>query len=150
MERKFLRLLLIFASIAYINSSCDKKINEPILVTEGDINYYIYPEDNAEAVNWYDAKNICENLVAYNYDDWYLPSIDELEMLENKHTKFDSFQQYWSSSEISESKAHYMITLVSIGETADLNKKEISIVRRVGPVTKGGSMKCRCIRKESK
>jgi hypothetical protein len=39
------------------------------------------------------------------YDDWYLPSIDELKLLYNKNDFSESY--YWSSSEYSSSKSYF-------------------------------------------
>ena len=62
------------------------------------------PEDQSSAANWHTALNLCANLTLGGYDDWYLPSKDELNKLYlNKSTigSFDNFKQYWSSTEYS-------------------------------------------------
>lgn len=55
------------------------------------------------------ASLICYNLVINGYDDWYLPSLDELMILytnKNLIGGFDPYSYYWSSSEISNVTAY--------------------------------------------
>ena len=49
------------------------------------------------------AAEACANLVLNGYEDWFLPSIDELQQLYNNRIAIGAFQNsgYWSSSEIS-------------------------------------------------
>ena len=66
-----------------------------------------YKEDSgAETTKDY-AANLCLDLVYNEYDDWFLPSLDELKLMYNNlHTKAlggFSAVKYWSSSE---SKGH--------------------------------------------
>ncbi len=35
---------------------------------------YVHPTDNATTVSWATAQSTCSALVAYTYDDWYLPT----------------------------------------------------------------------------
>jgi hypothetical protein len=48
------------------------------------------------------AAKLCYDLVLNGYDDWYLPSMDELEKLHVNRAEVGGFEksgQYWSSSE---------------------------------------------------
>ena len=93
---------------------------------------YVYPEDNSNSASWWNgtfihtyatsdndgrantttivsalgygtyAASVCEDLNAYGYSDWYLPSKDELnEICANKQIigGFSSNVIYWSSTE---------------------------------------------------
>lgn len=91
---------------------------------------YIYPVDNSDGVIWGTqgvsagatsstdgssntdlivvsegegeyAASVCANLVSYGYDDWYLPSIDELDAMYQNQATIDmpSSGLYWSSTE---------------------------------------------------
>jgi hypothetical protein len=53
---------------------------------------------NAGCMN---AAEACSNLIIENYDDWFLPSMDELQKLYDKRLLIGGFQssEYWSSSE---------------------------------------------------
>lgn len=104
------------------------KIDFPTVEFNGTM--YIYPIDNSSSVFWGTqgvtigadsntdgesntdmivasegegeyAASICANLVSYGYDDWYLPSIDELDaMYQNLATiGMPSSGLYWSSTE---------------------------------------------------
>lgn len=50
---------------------------------------------------WYEAKQYCKNIVLNNYNDWRLPTKDELINLYKDYTKLKylSKYSYWSSSE---------------------------------------------------
>ena len=53
-------------------------------------------------VNWKSAKLLCENSTVGGYNDWRLPTIDELGVLYNNREyigNFDLDSYYWSSSE---------------------------------------------------
>ena len=59
------------------------------------------------AGEWHEAINFATNLVDSGFDDWYLPTKNELELVYNQIRDLGNFQasNYWSSSEGSVSNA---------------------------------------------
>ena len=51
-------------------------------------------------LNWYDAMSYCADYTVGQYDDWYLPSKDELNQLYQQQTAIGGFEgdYYWSST----------------------------------------------------
>jgi len=68
-------------------------------------------EDQSLNATWTTAKLICNNLNLNGYDDWYLPSIDELSQMNAKLYKKGigdiSKYRYWSSTEYQATDAWY-------------------------------------------
>jgi hypothetical protein len=63
------------------------------LIDIGDCNY-----------SWESAKNVCEQIVLNGYGDWYLPTIKELELINNTLNKeklgaLKDYNWYWSKDE---------------------------------------------------
>lgn len=57
------------------------------------------------------AARKCGDLVLNGYSDWYLPSINELEILSNNRAAiggFNNLEFYWSSSQYDSGFAHYL------------------------------------------
>lgn len=56
-------------------------------------------------MNWIDSKNTCDELILNSYDDWYLPSQDELKKLQINFRQFGiggfTDNYYWSSTDVS-------------------------------------------------
>ena len=67
----------------------------------------IAAKKDLDECNWYDAKEKCEELKLNGYDDWYLPSKDEFNLLLNSKDKMGGFANfcYWSSTEYDNSFA---------------------------------------------
>ena len=53
-------------------------------------------------LNWDDAMSYCADYTVGQYDDWYLPSKDELNLIYQQQTAIGGFTDYyyWSSTEI--------------------------------------------------
>ncbi|MFT7004189.1 MAG: hypothetical protein ACJAWW_001542 [Sulfurimonas sp.] len=80
-------------------------------------------QDDSRAKNvekdWSDAKVYCQNLVHAGYDDWYLPSISELETLVDTKKQNPAIKKgfenvsssfYWSSSsDVSDSHSAWYV-----------------------------------------
>lgn len=57
------------------------------------------------------AAKICDDLILNGYSDWYLPSLDELNLMFTQRDLIGGFTEdknYWSSSEHSADKAWYI------------------------------------------
>lgn len=77
------------------------------------------------------AAKICDDLRLNGYDDWYLPSKDELNKLYINRHKIGGFnnEKYWSSSE--ESSAYAYRQAFNSGEQKDMPKHNKFCVRAV-------------------
>lgn len=82
---------------------------------------YIYPTDNSSSETWGDAKNLCSNINNFGYNDWYLPSIEQIQQIIIQRNKINTdnyydtisvpqtiISGYWSSSEVSPNRAQYI------------------------------------------
>lgn len=50
-------------------------------------------KDNGEGINWYDAKEYCENYKGGGYTDWRLPTQEELAGLYERGKSYQAIQQ---------------------------------------------------------
>lgn len=106
-------------------------------ITFGGTTLNIYPTDNSPGISWYNgsyvttnarsvddgqtntelivtsqgngiyAAKLCDTLVAYGYDDWYLPSKNELNAIYQDKEAIGGFSSafYWSSTEYNNTNA---------------------------------------------
>lgn len=100
-------------------------------------NIYVHPTDNATTVDWATAQSTCGSLVAYGFDDWYLPGLSELNAMYKQSyliTGLDetAFSKYWSDTEFDINSA-YSQRLDYGGPDPDLK-------------TETTSHNCRCVR----
>ena len=104
-------------------------------------------QDNSAAntlkTNWYKAKNNCDNLVHAGFDDWYLPSIKDLNTIVDitaynpaikKGFKNVISSSYWSSSPGKTHNKSALSVYFKGGGTYDYSKKDSrrAICVRVG------------------
>lgn len=71
--------------------------------------FYVTDVNQSNGQDWSTAISTCNNLSRHGKDDWYLPSISELEHLYEHHTAIGGFTTdvYWSSTEAGSSNAWY-------------------------------------------
>lgn len=72
----------------------------------GGYTYHIHPD--LGGMTWSQANSACQNLVAYGYEDWYLPNKEELLGMYEKTKILQIETTYWSST--SSQNSHYYIT----------------------------------------
>lgn len=67
------------------------------------VSYLVLPYDLSNE-NYFDAGSVCSELIAYDYDDWELPTIAVLELMYLKKDTIGGFsnQTYWSNSKYSD------------------------------------------------
>jgi hypothetical protein len=60
--------------------------------------------------NWQQAVDLCENFLSDGYDDWSLPTLEELSTICNNQNLINNFKRnwYWSSTEDSENYAFHL------------------------------------------
>ena len=92
-------------------------------------------QNTQEIVNVLDsagiAADICHNLILNGYDDWFLPSIDELDILFNNIIGSFSYNTlYWSSSELDTAFASCIIIQSDVQRTL-ANKMSLCKVRPI-------------------
>jgi hypothetical protein len=88
-------------------SSNTREFQIPEITNNGET-IYVFPNDLPDgSYHWVQAKNACRSLNRLGYDDWYLPSKEELNILYNNKEKIGGFngKWYWSSSEVSSRRA---------------------------------------------
>ncbi|MEZ5082261.1 MAG: DUF1566 domain-containing protein [Bacteroidales bacterium] len=111
--------------------------NQPVPIQFQGSFLYVHPTDNATAVDWATAQATCGALVAFGYDDWYLPGLNELNAMYKQSyliTGLDetAFSKYWSDTEFDIDNA-YTQRLDYGGPDPDIK-------------TESTSHNCRCVR----
>ena len=137
-------LLFICSMLLY---GCDNSAKVPRMISAKDTILIVYPGINGEKVDWYKASSICAELVAFGHDDWRLPGIEELKIM-NDSLDLGNLKPYWSSSETSENYASVMLTGFSDRQILDQNKSTTGT--KVGNFILSGKPgnRCRCVRAE--
>ncbi len=72
----------------------------------GGYTYHIHPD--LGGMTWKQAKSACENLMAYGYDDWYLPSKEEMLAIAKGISTMPKYT-YWTSTNTSGSSWYYVV-----------------------------------------
>ncbi len=142
------KITLLFICSMILNG-CGRQATVPESISRKDSILFVYPGINGEKVDWYKAKSICAELVAFGHDDWRLPGIVELKIM-NDSLDLGNLKPYWSSSETSENYASVMLTGFVDRQILDQNKSTTST--KVGNFIlsdKPGN-RCRCVRTEKR
>ena len=141
-----------------IDDDCDGKIDEVDIgdLIQGGIVFWLDPENNmrgkvcyykdaTDAKIWNNAKTYCNELAVTRntvlYDDWYLPSIDDLKLMYDNKTTINttalanlggSFEDYtyWSSSEFDNLGASIQ-SFTNGNQSHNVNKGDTGRVRAV-------------------
>lgn len=71
----------------------------------GGYTYHIHPD--LGAMQWEQGFDACENLVAYGFDDWFMPNKEELLAVAEKTNVLNKDWIYWSSSQSSAVKSYF-------------------------------------------
>lgn len=100
---------------------------------------YIYPV--SFELRWEKADRKCKNLDKFGYDDWRLPTKDELDEMYKHKYDIENFSEgsYWTSTPSTNNRVWYQDIGDGIQDTE--SKRHISGVHT-------GPMKCRCVRDE--
>jgi hypothetical protein len=102
---------------------------------------YVFPNDLPGGhFHWEQAKNECRRLNRLGYDDWYLPSKEELNILYMNKDRIGGFNGwYWSSTESSNNRAW--------GQNFNNGIQETTSKGTMYDIHKG-NVNVRCIRKD--
>lgn len=76
--------------------------------------YRVAPNAN-NTLNWSNANSYCNNLTLYGFEDWRLPTKDELLQMYNDRESIGGFYSdyYWSSTAYDNGAAHYVVDFSS-------------------------------------
>ncbi|GEM_PF-4480078 len=90
-----------------INSSMFAYFSLPTMQYAG-YTYHIHPD--LGAMQWEQANNACQNLVAYGFSDWYLPNKEELVNIGVMSSALQIGKFYWTSTTWGDySNRHYYV-----------------------------------------
>jgi len=84
---------------------------QPVPIEYQGSHLYVHPTDNASDVDWATAVSTCDGLIAFGYDDWYLPTRLELDAMYKQSYLITGLSQtalvkYWSNTEVDPSTAY--------------------------------------------
>lgn len=97
------RLLIVFLFTFFISYSLLAKSTAITFKIDG-VKLQLLPSDLGPSQSWYNARAICSRLNAEGYNDWVLPSLEELKLIHakiqrTKLSKTFNYKSYWSATE---------------------------------------------------
>jgi len=97
---------------------------------------HVYHVDNHSGLHWRQANELCDNLNAHGYDDWFLPDTNHLAAMYDNRDSIPRRQssRYWSSREISVIYAYSFCFMDATGYTLQTPKEtdlNVRCIRRV-------------------
>lgn len=106
------KVFVVLAIVSFLLSACVKDVEEEGVAPDfiphfsyGGYTYYIHP--SLGDMNWDDANKACQELTAYGYSDWFLPSMGEFDAARYEGYKWGDI---WSSSSCG-SDCHYVLEI---------------------------------------
>ena len=125
-------LVTVFGTGDGTNTTNDNSGTDYVMV--GDL--YVQTKDMSNALDWESAKLLCESSIVGNFDDWRLPTIEELAVIYNNKAAIGGFidmseggSDYWSSS-LSSGSAYYFLDFKT-GRQSSVTKSAKCHVRAV-------------------
>lgn len=126
-------LVTVFGTGNGTNTTNDNSGTDYVMV--GDL--YVQTKDMSNALDWESAKLLCESSIVGNFDDWRLPTIEELAVIYNNKAAIGGFidmseggSNYWSSSPSSGSAYYYFLDFKT-GRQSSVTKSAKCHVRAV-------------------
>lgn len=125
-------LVTVFGTGNGTNTTNDNSDTDYVMV--GDL--YVQTKDMSNELDWESAKLLCESSIVGNFDDWRLPTIEELAVIYNNKAAIGGFidmseggSNYWSSS-LSSGSAYYFLDFKT-GRQSSVTKSAKCHVRAV-------------------
>ena len=144
-KTQYMKNLLIYTAVilSVILLSCGKEDIKPtspeiksggLIVYEIDGHGLVVTAKEIGFMNWQDASNTCDTLVLNGYDDWYLPTKDELNQVYSMFKKTGNGILngcYWSSTKSNNGVGHCIQLFFDGMQMEDPNDGNKYIIRAV-------------------
>ncbi len=119
-------LITVFGNGNGTNVGNDNSDVDYIII--GDL--YVQTKDLGKNLDWSSANSLCNNSIVGDYDDWRLPTIDELATIYTKKEAIGGFEdtRYWSSS--LESSYYYVMEFSNGRQSRTSDWSNVRAVRK--------------------
>ena len=125
----------------FIRTKKENSSNIPTLIYRG-LTIYVFPNDlSGGSYHWVEAIQACNSINRLGYNDWYLPSKEELNFLYQNKDKIGGFSDgwYWSSTESTNGRNAWCQSFRNGEQDTEYKGTRYEIHK--------GNMRVRCIRK---